>query len=123
MFYSETICSFSFCKRKDKNFQCISAVLSLSFCTVRQKRFFHSYSLLKNHLTCVNKVLSNCKNEGIFGKIALNCSKIVFLPIYSVQISISNTFVFQIEAHFSQSKLRFLGISQGFRVLCQFSFW
>ena len=40
MFCSETICSFYFWKRKDKDFYYISTVLSLSFCTVRQNRFF-----------------------------------------------------------------------------------
>ena len=40
MFYSETICSFYFWKRKDEDFQRISSVLSLQSCTVRSKRFF-----------------------------------------------------------------------------------
>ena len=31
---------FLLLERKDKDFLCISTVLSLSFCTIRQKRFF-----------------------------------------------------------------------------------
>ena len=55
------------------------------------------------------KVFFDCKNEPIFGKIAWNCSKIVFCQFIRHTLVFSNTFVFHIGEHFDESKLMISG--------------
>ena len=77
------------------------------------------YTLFENHRTCVIIAFSDCKNEGVSGEIAWNCSKIAFFAIYTIQIGIfkprvSNTLVFQIGEHFNQSQLVISGYFSSF---------
>ena len=67
-------------------------------------------------------IILYCKIEGIFGKIAWNCYKLAFSPVYSIQISIFKMFVFQIRENFNQSNLVISGHYLSFQVLCQFLF-